>query len=215
MSTCHIEQQRVHVSQARWSSVLANLDLNAAMAPVQNGHPGHYNDADGLQVGNVGLSIDEQRSHFTLWALMGSPLLISTDLGAISAESLRVLTAAEIIAVNQDALGLQGARVGPPANASAAGEVWAKRLAGGDLAVVLFNRRGAGPADVALELSTLPVVAATWTARDMWARAEIGVIGPRRYVAKGVPRHGVVALRLTPTNSSGAAPARRSSRILV
>ena len=104
--------------------------------------------------------------------------------------------------MNQDALGYQGARVGAPANASSPGEGWAKVLDGGALAVVLFNRLGPTLADVHLELAALPVVADTWRARDLWARKEVGVVGPGRYVARGVPRHGVVALRLTPADAA-------------
>ena len=48
--------------QARWSSIMANLDANDAMAAVQNTHPGHHNDPDMLQVGNVGLSHTEQQA---------------------------------------------------------------------------------------------------------------------------------------------------------
>ena len=87
--------------QARWSSIMANLDANDAMAAVQNTHPGHHNDPDMLQVGNVGLSHTEQQAHFSLWCLAGGPLLISTDLAVLAVPALRILTAPELIGVNQ------------------------------------------------------------------------------------------------------------------
>ena len=82
--------------QARWSSIMSNLDYNALMAPVQNGNPGHFNDPDMLQVGNVGLTLTEQRSHFACWCMLGGPLLISTDLRKISDSALRILKAKEV-----------------------------------------------------------------------------------------------------------------------
>ena len=78
-----------------------NLDSNNEMATVNHRHPGHYNDPDMLQVGNIGLSHTEQISHFALWCLITGPLLISTDLTTISDESLEILTKTELIAINK------------------------------------------------------------------------------------------------------------------
>jgi hypothetical protein len=95
--------------QARWSSIMANLDRQDLMSPVQNAGPdgagiGHYNDPDMLQIGNIGLTIVEQRSHMALWCLLGGPLLISTDLKQISEPALEILKTPGLIAVNQDNL---------------------------------------------------------------------------------------------------------------
>ena len=73
-----------------------------------------------VQVGNVGLTLVEQRSHFACWCMLGGPLLISTDLRQISDAALRILKARELIAMNQDSLATQGVRVGVP-NATGAG----------------------------------------------------------------------------------------------
>lgn len=54
-----------------------------------------------LQVGNIGLSLIEQRTHFSLWAMMASPLLIGTDVSLLTNESLMILGNAEVTAVNQ------------------------------------------------------------------------------------------------------------------
>ena len=61
-----------------------------------------------LQVGNPGLTVNEQRAHFALWALLKSPLFIGADLRSLSREAKEILTAAEVIAVNQDPLGVAG-----------------------------------------------------------------------------------------------------------
>ena len=61
-----------------------------------------------LEVGNNGLTLNEQRAHFALWALLKSPLIASADLRHISKEALTILLADEVIAVNQDDLGVAG-----------------------------------------------------------------------------------------------------------
>eukprot|EP00040_Diaphanoeca_grandis_P031936 m.192325 g.192325 ORF g.192325 m.192325 type:complete len:645 (-) comp32461_c0_seq1:111-2045(-) len=92
--------------RANWNSVLGNAHANNHWAP--NGRPGHYNDADMLEIGNGPLTIAEQRSHFALWCVMKSPLIIGADVRALSADSLAILKNPHLIAINQDALGIQG-----------------------------------------------------------------------------------------------------------
>lgn len=62
----------------------------------------------GVQVGNPGLTVNEQRSHFALWSLFKSPLFIGADLRSLSRDAKQILTAPEVIAVNQDPLGVPG-----------------------------------------------------------------------------------------------------------
>ena len=72
-------------------------------------HPGsEIHTSCGVQVGNPGMNLHEQRAHFALWALLKSPLLVSADLRSISPQSLDILLAEELIAVNQDPLGVAG-----------------------------------------------------------------------------------------------------------
>ena len=60
-----------------------------------------------LQVGDIGLSITEQRSHFALWSLMASPLLIGSDVSMLTNTSLQILGNVEVTAINQDPLGIR------------------------------------------------------------------------------------------------------------
>ncbi len=69
--------------------------------------PGSWNDPDMLEVGNGGLTIEEEKSHFALWAISKAPLIIGSDLTTIRRKSLEILTNTEIIAVNQDTFGKQ------------------------------------------------------------------------------------------------------------
>lgn len=177
--------------QARWSSIMANLDANALMAPVQNGNPGHFNDPDMLQVGNVGLTLVEQRSHFACWCMLGGPLLISTDLSKIDDAALGILKASELIGLNQDRLATQGVRVGPR-NATGA-EVWVKRLSGGRHGVVLLNR-GDTATSISFDLAVLShAPSSRWVLRDLWAEKDLGTFSGV-YTTAPVPSHGNVAL---------------------
>ena len=98
--------------------------------------PGHWNDPDILQIGVGKLNNDEGRTQMTLWCILAAPLLAGNDLTKMTKETLEILTNPEVIAVDQDRLGVQGHRVwqeGPL-------EVWMKPLADGSTAVGLFNR---------------------------------------------------------------------------
>jgi hypothetical protein len=83
----------------RFSSILHIIDLNADLYKYAS--PGHYNDMDMLQVGR-GMSYEEDKTHFSMWCMMNSPLLAGNDLRSMSAETLGILTNKEIIALNQD-----------------------------------------------------------------------------------------------------------------
>lgn len=137
--------------------------------------PGHWNDPDMLEVGNGGMSETEYRSHFSLWAIMASPLLIGTDLRKIKPADLKILLNKEVIAINQDALGKQGVRV---RHDKATGvDVIVKPLADGSRAVAVFN---AGDiertVDVAeKELYTWgyePPKVSAYLVRDLWKQSE-------------------------------------------
>ena len=89
-----------------WKSILANAHLTNKWAP--NARPGHFNDADELEIGNGKLTLAEQRSHFALWCVMKSPLIVGTDVRALLPASLAILRNERLIAVNQDDLAVQG-----------------------------------------------------------------------------------------------------------
>jgi alpha-galactosidase len=89
-----------------WKSIMSNAHANDHWAP--NGRPGHYNDADMLEIGNGQLTLAEQRAHFSLWCVQKSPLIIGADVAQLSAESLAILRNEGLIRVNQDELGIQG-----------------------------------------------------------------------------------------------------------
>ena len=97
--------------------------------------PGHWNDPDMLEVGNGKLTMAENRSHFSLWAILAAPLLAGNDLPNMKPEVKAILTNKDVIAIDQDALGKQGTR----GYAEGEVEVWTRHLSGGALAICIIN----------------------------------------------------------------------------
>ncbi|REE82091.1 alpha-galactosidase [Lutibacter oceani] len=85
--------------------------------------PGHWNDYDMMEVGN-GMTDAEDRSHFAMWSMLASPLIMGNDLRTASKETVKTLANKEVIAVNQDKLGIQGFRFSNENNF----EIWLKPL---------------------------------------------------------------------------------------
>ena len=154
--------------------------------------PGHWNDPDMLEVGNGGMSIAEYRSHFSLWCLLAAPLMAGNNLRSMSREVAEILTNREVIAVNQDPLGMQGRRV----KRNGDQEIWAKQLADGGRAVVLFNR---GPKAAEISVSWTDIgypPHLTAKVRNLWAGKDIGNLSEK--FSSEVPSHGVVMVTIKP-----------------
>src|SRR6266581_211568 len=78
----------------RWASLIALLDLNAQYALAAS--PGAWNDPDMLEVGNGGMTEDEYRAHFSLWALMAAPLMAGNDVRTMPAATRQGLALAAV-----------------------------------------------------------------------------------------------------------------------
>ncbi len=184
----------------RWNSLLSIVDLNAQYAAAAR--PGAWNDPDMLEVGNGGMTNDEYRAHFSLWAVMAAPLIAGNDLREMLGDSRRaratrdILLNTEVIAVDQDSLGVQGMIVQdyPPEL-----QVWVKPLADGSKAVVLFNRASV-PTSMNANWDRIGIETKQARVRDLWQHNDAGTFADR-YTAT-VPSHGVVMLRVTPVSGS-------------
>jgi alpha-galactosidase len=166
------------------------IDLMADLYPYHG--PGHWNDPDMLEVGNGGLSLAENRAHFSMWCLFAAPLMAGNDLQAMKPEIRAILTDAEAVAVDQDPLGMQGRKV----RDRGALEVWMKPLADGSRAVVLLNR-GTEVAPMSVQWEDVGLSPETQAAvRDIWAKKDAGPVAGR-YETKVGP-HDVAFLRVTP-----------------
>jgi alpha-galactosidase len=127
--------------------------------------PGHWNDPDMLEVGNGKLSLAENRTHFSLWAMLAAPLLAGNDLPNMKPEIKAILTNRDVIAIDQDPLGRQAARVYSDGEV----EVWTRPLAGGALAIAVVaagdSRYSTHPFHLNLRKLGLT---GTQTGKDLW-----------------------------------------------
>lgn len=110
------------------------IDLNAPLAKYAK--PGAWNDPDMLEVGNGDLTYNENVAHFSLWCMMAAPLMAGNDLRSMDETTLDILTNKEMIAIDQDPLGIQGFRIYKDPDF----EIWLKPLQDGSKAVCFFNR---------------------------------------------------------------------------
>jgi len=173
-----------------WTSMLGNLDQSAQHGTVAG--PGAWNDPDMLEVGNGGMTDDEYRAHFSLWAIEAAPLIAGNDLRSMSADTKTILENPEVIAVDQDSLGAQGTVVWEPTPEI---QVWGKPLRDGSVAAALLNRAGVATT-ITASFHRLGLRADSATVRDLWAHADRGAF--RAEYTATVPAHAVVMVRVTP-----------------
>src|SRR5579863_3858668 len=119
--------------QAHWNSIYSILNQQAGLARYAG--PGHWNDPDMLEVGNGQLSPAENRTHFSMWAMLAAPLLAGNDLPHMKPEIRDILTKRDVIAIDQDPLGHEARHVYSKGEI----EVWARDLKGGAKAIAIVN----------------------------------------------------------------------------
>lgn len=174
-----------------FESILHIIDKNADLWKYSSS--GHVNDMDMLQVGR-GMSEEEDRSHFTMWCMMNSPLLLGNDLRTMSKQTLELVTNKEIIALNQDKLGYQARRLQQKKGV----EIWAKPLVStmsGQIAVTLLNR-STMPASISLDIDSVGIVSAQdYQIRDLWKHKDYDLTKAKTATFE-IPAHGVVTLKI-------------------
>ncbi len=173
---------------ASWKSICNIIDINADLAKYAS--PGHFNDMDMLQVGR-GMSYDEDKSHFTMWCIMLSPLLAGNDLRSMSKETIEILTNNELIAVHQDAACVQAERIKKEGTT----EVWVKPLKSkvGKTKVITILNRGELPLTYTLKWSEVGL-GGKIQVRDLWMHQDLGK--NQDEITVNVPKHGVVVLKV-------------------
>jgi len=152
---------------------------------------GHWNDPDMLEVGNGGMTKEEYRTHMSLWAVLAAPLLAGNDLSSMTPETIALLTNREVIAIDQDSVGMQGDRVSTEGPI----EIWMRPLADGSKAVGVFNRHHRTMMKVQVDFRKLGFKSSV-KVRDVWQAKDLGKMSGTYSV--DVPTHGVVLLRVTP-----------------
>ena len=197
----------------RWrpQSVLDILDQNEPLR--QYAGPDHWNDPDMLEVGN-GMSVSEDRAHFTLWCMMASPLILGNDLTNMTDETLAIITNRDVIAIDQDPLGVQGLRLKKDGYL----QYWFKPLSDGAWAFCLLN---AGPEATTVQLDwedlefndeisgrSPDFKKVNYTVKDLWNPSFKSFTTRTKGLKRNqtvsavtsvtVPSHDVVTYRLTP-----------------
>jgi len=118
----------------RWDAMIDIVDKQKELNEFAG--PDHWNDPDMLEVGNGGMTVEEYKTHFSLWCMMSAPLMAGNDLANTSTETLEILTNKELIAIDQDRLGKQGFCFRDNGDY----EIWIKKLSNDEKAVCLLNR---------------------------------------------------------------------------
>jgi alpha-galactosidase len=116
------------------NGVLQILDLQQGLRVYAG--PGGWNDPDMLEVGNGDMTENENRAHFTLWCMLAAPLICGNDLRDMPQSTLEILTNKEVIALDQDKLGIEAFKY----SAKDGVEVWFKPLAHGRWGMCVLNR---------------------------------------------------------------------------
>jgi alpha-galactosidase len=181
-----------------WLNGLDSIGFDQQRGLERFAGPGGWNDPDMLIVGlfgkgtvpGDGCTLEEYRTHFSLWCLLAAPLMASCDLRTMSEEIRAIHTNHELIALNQDPLGRQGYRV----RRYGKGGVWRKELQNGDIGIGLFNRETT-EREIKVHWSNLGI-AGPHLVRDLWAHQDLGNFDGE--FSATVPPHGGVIVRLTP-----------------
>jgi alpha-galactosidase len=188
------------VNHGTWSSWGVMRIVHMRKNIRQYAGPDHWNDPDMMEVGN-GMSVNEDRAHFSIWCMLAAPLIAGNDVRKMSKETLDILTNKDVIAVDQDSLGIQAFLLGMKDSI----EYWFKPLKGGDWAACFLNR-SLKPAKITFDwqaqkvyddLVKLDLNAAqtTYKIRDLWTKKELG--NTKKPLNAEISGHDVLMVQLT------------------
>ena len=181
--------------------VLQILDLQDTLRIYAG--PDGWNDPDMLEVGN-GMSVSEDRAHFTMWCMLAAPLMAGNDLRTMSPETREILMNREVIAIDQDPLGIQAFKYETKGNI----HTWIKPLSGGKWAICFLNR-GAEGETLEIDWSSyvltdtlsgknLNLKNNQYLIRDVWQKKDLGKTG--KTCKLSLPGHDVFCVILSPVS---------------
>lgn len=172
-----------------WESIMANYHFHTRVVRYQM--PGYYNDPDFLIPDHPGLSMDEKKSHFAIWASSGAPLIISAYIPDLSDEEIEYLSNKDLIAVDQDPLAEQAALVSRDSHF----DVLSRSLANGDRLVTILNT-GDNTASTEVSLEKLGLDSTCqYRARDLWTGAVSTI---KKSIDITLDSHATSVHRITP-----------------
>ena len=143
---------------------------------------------DMLEVGR-GLTEDEEKTHFGIWSILSSPLMIGCDLRTIPEKTLSIITNKEVIALNQDSLGLQAEAIERGKDYLILSKAIQKRE-GKLRAVALYNRSNTDQ-QIRVDFDKL-YLSGDVRVRDLWNHQEMGTFTD--YYETLVPAHGTALI---------------------
>ena len=172
-----------------WESIMTNYHFHTRVVRYQM--PGYYNDPDFLIPDHPGLSMDEKKSHFAIWASSGAPLIISAYIPDLSDEEIEFLSNKDMIAVDQDPLAEQAALVSRDSQF----DVLSRSLANGDRLVTVLNT-GKATASTKVSLEKLGLDSnCNYRSRDLWT----GVVSTiQKSIDVTLDSHATSVHRITP-----------------
>jgi alpha-galactosidase len=188
----------IWVTPANYYGIGVDVSIDTAANLADYGGPGGWNDLDMLVVGlkgkgqihGGGMSFLEYQTHMSIWCMACSPLMIGCDVRTLDKDSAALLTNREVLAMNQDALGIPARRV-KQVNGC---DVWKKSLADGAVAVALINRGSSGT-NVTVRASDIGVLDTPKQMRNLWALADSGEF--RREFSQRVEAHETILLKVS------------------
>ena len=188
------------LNHGSWSSWGILRTINMRKGIRQYAGPGHWNDPDMMEVGN-GMTTNEDRSHFALWCMVAAPLIMGNDLRKASKETLDILTNKEVIAIDQDSLGIQGFKFSDADSL----DVWVKPLEKNDWAVCFVNRNSKPyqleynwaehPVSDTVSGRSVEFENTVYNIRDLYQHKDIGTT--KKTLKANIPVHGNLIVRLT------------------
>jgi len=186
-----------------WDSVTAIIDFFGDNQDeyIPHAGPGHWNDPDMIIVGDYGLSFDESQVQMAIWSILAAPLLVSADLRNIRQELKDILLNKDVIAIDQDPLGIQGRRIYQGADGV---EIWTRPVTPVSSAndysyAVAFRNRGTSTLDhVTTTLGALGLTYANgYHVVDLYNGNDFGVLLPDAELSVTVDPSGVIFVKAT------------------
>lgn len=197
--------------QCNWHSLGSIIDhwgdYGSSLQPFSG--PGHWHDMDMLLIGSISgghdggktgtrcVSIEEEKTQMAIWSISASPLIMGNDMRKVAPDSKAILLNEHAIAVSQDPLGQMGIRLGN----SNSTQIWARKLANGDVAVGLYNRGAAVSGGAAADITVffgMPGINLVGAVNvfDIWEKKALGKFSSK-FTASAVPFHSTSFLRLS------------------
>jgi alpha-galactosidase len=178
--------------------IMRIVDLQDAIRKYAG--PGHWNDPDMLEVGN-GLTTAENRTHFSAWCMLAAPLIAGNDLRKMNSDTRMILTNKDVIAIDQDALGIEAFKYSDKDSL----QTWIRPLKNNDWAVCFINR-GSKPKQIqfnwqdemvndTLSKKELSAKTISYTIRDLWLKKNMG--DTKKPLNASIASHDVLMLKLS------------------